>query len=182
MEREQAILEAFKENWQHARHVENERLSFTQFYAMIVGVAATVGLQNNDKTTAFLMLALAFFILFLSFLGLMLSHTWGKTFDSHMEKARRAAEALQISEYSFKHSGYTRFTWLLRTRFLFCYYYALVLSLSVAAITYILASSNLASAAFTGVCVFLTACYLSIPPMPRNQPTPLGERHPLSAD
>lgn len=134
------VLECLKENWQHARHVENERLSFTQFYAMIVGAVATILVQWSDRGPV-LVLALAAFLLLLSILGLLLTQKWGQTFDKHMERGRLAAERLGVVDYMAfpgqpgQYSGLGR---ILRTKYLFCYFYAAVIGVCIGMIFFTL--------------------------------------------
>jgi len=132
---ESGLLECFKENWQHARHVENERIGFTQFFAMIVGAAVTIAFQSSSGGPSRI-IALAIFIIFLALLGLLLTDRWGQTFDTHMGKAARAAERLGLTDYVVTPGQYRGLSWFFRTRYLFCYYYAVIIALASGAILY----------------------------------------------
>ena len=73
------------ENLNHARHVENERLTFTSIYiAMVIGAVAVVfGLENN-YVAFILCLALFFF----SLMAFQLNARWQGVFEEHMSKAK----------------------------------------------------------------------------------------------
>ncbi len=133
-----SIIECLKENWQHARHVENERLSFTQFYAMIVGAVVTILVQWSDRGPV-LVFALAAFLLLLSILGLLLAQKWGQTFDKHMERGRRAADRLGVTDFMVfpgQPDQYSMLGRALRTKNLFCYFYAAVIGVSTGVMVY----------------------------------------------
>lgn len=72
------------ENLNHARHVENERLTFTSIYiAMIIGAVAVVfGLENNVIAAIVSGLLAAF-----GFMSAQLNERWQGVFDDHMKKA-----------------------------------------------------------------------------------------------
>ena len=72
------------ENLNHARHVENERLTFTSIYiAMVIGaVAVLFGLQNNVIAAIVATLLTVF-----GFVSAQLNDRWQGVFDDHMKKA-----------------------------------------------------------------------------------------------
>lgn len=72
------------ENLNHARHVENERLTFTSIYiAMVIGAVAVVfGLDNNVIAAIVAGLLTAF-----GFMSAQLNDRWQGVFDDHMKKA-----------------------------------------------------------------------------------------------
>lgn len=87
-QREAHVIDYLKhcvsENLSHARHVENERLTFTSIYiAMVIGAVAVVfGLENNYVA--------AIVSVLLTIFGLMaaqLNARWQGVFDDHMKKA-----------------------------------------------------------------------------------------------
>lgn len=77
------------ENLNHARHVENERLTFTSIYiAMVIGAVAVVfGLENNY--VAFV-LCLALFGF--SLMAFYLNARWQGVFEEHMSKAKECQQ------------------------------------------------------------------------------------------
>lgn len=160
-ERDYGLLECFKENWQHARHVENERISFTQFFAMVVGAAVTIAFQNAQRGPL-LVTALAVFVFFLALLGLMLTNRWGQTFDTHMERASKAAERLGLTDYVVIPSKYYGLSKLRRTRYLFCYYYAVVIGLAAGTILYNTFYPDIAVSVGFSVVVFIMASAITV--------------------
>lgn len=72
------------ENLSHARHVENERLTFTSIYiAMVIGAVAVVfGLENNWIAAGVAALLTVFGIV-----SFHLNDRWQGVFDDHMSKA-----------------------------------------------------------------------------------------------
>ncbi len=79
----------FTENLNHARHVENERLTFTALYiAMLIGGVAVI--FDTDDAVAAGVLAAALTVL--AFLSVLLNQRWQGVFDAH----RLAAEKAQI--------------------------------------------------------------------------------------
>lgn len=72
------------ENLNHARHVENERLTFTSIYiAMVIGAVAVVfGLENNYVAAIVSALLTVF-----GYMAAQLNGRWQGVFDDHMKKA-----------------------------------------------------------------------------------------------
>lgn len=82
----------FTENLNHARHVENERLTFTALYiAMLIGGVAVI--FDTDDAVAAGVLAAALTVLAL--LSVLLNHRWQGVFDAHQEAAKKAQIQLQ---------------------------------------------------------------------------------------
>ena len=79
----------FSENLNHARHVENERLTFTSIYiAMVIGAVAVVfGLENNWVAFIVALLLTGFAVI-----ALILNHRWQGIFDKHKDKVKTCEE------------------------------------------------------------------------------------------
>lgn len=78
------ILECMKENLNHARHVENERLTFSTVYiAFLVGCFAVMGKLDTVKIYFLL------FILIVTILTLLLTIRWNNAFDRHLFYAKQ---------------------------------------------------------------------------------------------
>ena len=77
------------ENLNHARHVENERLSFTSIYTAIVVGSVAVLFALEDSTVA---LGLALFLAAVSILATRLNNRWQEVFDEHIDKAKACDE------------------------------------------------------------------------------------------
>ena len=78
------LKHSVSENLNHARHVENERLTFTSIYiAMVIGAVAVVfGLENNWIAAGVAALLTVFGIV-----SFHLNDRWQGVFDDHMSKA-----------------------------------------------------------------------------------------------
>ena len=77
------------ENLNHARHVENERLTFTSIYiAMVIGAVAVVfGLENNYVACIVSGALFGF-----SVMAFQLNARWQGVFDDHTRNAQRCQE------------------------------------------------------------------------------------------
>jgi len=82
--KESVDLEAFRQNWEQMRHVENQRLTFTLFYAAIVsGVLAFISQSSTgDYFTLFVILSV------ISFLGLVLCWRVSYSVELHNNNLR----------------------------------------------------------------------------------------------
>lgn len=68
IERAENLRRVYEQNWLHARHVENERLWFTNIYAVVM--AGSLALMSETG----LIWPLVSFLLILSFLGFFMCH------------------------------------------------------------------------------------------------------------
>ncbi|MBI4186527.1 MAG: hypothetical protein HY530_03350 [Chloroflexi bacterium] len=82
---DQTKLEAFRQNWEQIRHIENLRLSFTNFYALLVVavIAFVATTHNNEERHIFVFL----FLTILSLMGLFLCWRTRKTAYDHRRRA-----------------------------------------------------------------------------------------------
>jgi len=87
---EQAKLEAFRQNWEQMRHAENMRLTFTNFYALIVAAVLAFVSQRAQGDYSILFIVLAV----LSLLGLILCLRIKKALEDHRDKAQSLAGEL----------------------------------------------------------------------------------------
>lgn len=84
---EEQLLNFMIINIEHARHVENERLTFNSIYiAIIAGFFAFA----FNKTPIISVIS-AFLLLIVSMIGLLFTKRWSDVFDCHMEKAKEIA-------------------------------------------------------------------------------------------
>lgn len=96
------------ENLNHARHVENERLSFTSIYtAIVVGsVAVVFGLESTR--VAFVVAAL---LTGFGFLAMQLNGRWQEVFDKHLSKAadcdKQWRELIERDQSGYLFKNYT---------------------------------------------------------------------------
>ncbi|PNX47920.1 MAG: hypothetical protein BV456_10380 [Thermoplasmata archaeon M8B2D] len=97
------LRKIYEQYWLHARHVENERLWFTNIYAVIVaGFLAYLGVVENNNP---INLILIFFLLILSLFGYIITQAWNIPFVIFS----RLAEEIAICEWKLPEE-YRRFT------------------------------------------------------------------------
>ena len=129
------IKTCFSENLNHARHVENERLTFTSIYiALVVGAVAVVfGLENN-----WIAFSVAAVLTVLGMMAILLNMRWQEVFSRHMAQAKACEKAWreQVGEGECRyfdwethdpHKGYTR--WIFALLYLGIFAALLVLSI-----------------------------------------------------
>lgn len=140
--RHELLKSVYEQHWLHARHVENERLWFTNIFGMIVaGLLAFLSTVETTDLPLFAKLA-GSFIFILSILGYFLCLTWRAPFVEHTTLARQMAEQYpELKDYV----AYTRpetyriikVSWITAHQ-LFLYFYiviamcAVVLAISLA--------------------------------------------------
>lgn len=93
------LLTLLEQNWYHARHVENERLSFINVYGIVVagimGLINIVGFKNSNITTIIIL----FFLMIFSFLGIVTVYKLSSEFHNHMDKITHIVTTLGVKEY-----------------------------------------------------------------------------------
>lgn len=97
IEQAENLRRVYEQNWLHARHVENERLWFTNIYALVM--AASLALMSTKG----LILPLATFLLILSLLGFVMCHALRIAFIRHS----RTSDIILRWEWQLK--GYSVF-------------------------------------------------------------------------
>lgn len=89
------LRKVFEQHWLHGRHVENERLWFTNVYAILWGGSLAFMSQQGIST------ALAIFLLVLSYLGLLVCHSLRLAFIEHTRLAEIILrQEWQLTDYS----------------------------------------------------------------------------------
>lgn len=76
------LMECMKENLNHARHAENERLTFASIYMVLVAGVLTVTINqgSKDKPTTIMMLA---GVAMLGDIAICLTCKWNRVFEGH---------------------------------------------------------------------------------------------------
>ena len=87
------LTECMKENLAHARHVENERLTFNSiFLALAAGALAFANSLGSELAAiVYLSLVLA------GFLSILLTSRWNNTFNRHLYYAQECYKMIHIS-------------------------------------------------------------------------------------
>ena len=118
----------YEQHWLHARHVENERLWFTNIFGVIVaGLLAFLGTSEAANLALFAKFA-GPFILILAMLGYLLCLSWRAPFVEHTILANKLLGAdLWLKEYASYRPGYEGIKFFqISAHELFLYFYALM--------------------------------------------------------
>lgn len=121
---ENSVLEAMQQNWLHARHLENQRLTFTNLYAAIVAAVLAFMGQNGIERNVFLI----WFLLVFSVFGLMVVLKTNHEYGHHMQAVRKSAEILRLGDESGFPTAYRKgkSVWkIIRVRYAFLGFYIL---------------------------------------------------------
>ena len=126
----------YEQHWVHARHVENERLWFTNIFVVIMGaLLAILGsdmLKNNANEH--MVIVISSVGLVLSLLGYFLVVSWRAPFVEHTTLAIRMlqedGDLAKYAPYTSEHFAKLKFGWITAHE-LFLYFYALIFSISL---------------------------------------------------
>jgi hypothetical protein len=81
---DEMLPKVFEQNWEHARHVEIQRLNFTSIYGAIV--AGTLALGLREDTSLVQRIMLLFVLLIISIFGFFMTLKWNSEFRNHIKK------------------------------------------------------------------------------------------------
>ncbi len=103
----------FQQNWENVRHIKNERLTFTNIYAVIT--AGTLSLLNTVKGQGRAELFVLLFLWFFSIIGLLTS----LRLKDELEECLRNIENLLVTLglEAFMSMGVTRKAWMRYPKF-----------------------------------------------------------------
>lgn len=79
------LTEMMKENLNHARHVENERLTFNSIFLALVAGALAFANSFNSEAALFIYIAMTF----AGFLSMLLTARWNNAFSRHIYFAQQ---------------------------------------------------------------------------------------------
>lgn len=111
--KKEMLLELMSMNLEHARHVENERLSFNSIYIAVVAGFFALAFDFDSPLLTLFFIGILFII---SLIGILFTKRWCDVFDGHMDKASEIALQLYGAEehdasepplnkyYYFKHN------------------------------------------------------------------------------
>lgn len=91
---DEALIAAFNQNWQHARHSENQRFLFASVYAAIVAGSLAV----VDKSSPTDIITLGIFLLALTVPGIVVTIKTGLVFHHFKAHAQRISRELAIEK------------------------------------------------------------------------------------
>jgi len=138
--RQELLKSIYEQHWLHARHVENERLWFTNIFALIVaGLVAFLGTVKDKELLSLFAIYAGGFIFILSILGYFLCLTWRAPFVEHTTLARKMVEDSLLKRYGHSADEVYRkikIGWI-SAHELFLYFYALMAGAALFLLLYI---------------------------------------------
>lgn len=102
--RHELLKSIYEQHWLHARHLENERLWFTNIYVLITG--GLLAYTFNSNGAHFWPWPILLIVFILSLAGLFMSHSLGIPFYYHS----RMADIIQIKEWHLPYHYFYRKT------------------------------------------------------------------------
>ena len=118
--------ELYREYWQHARHSEWQRLTFTASYSIAMGIA--LGFVSNQGIVSAESIPIMVFFAGLSFAGFLLVHSWAIAFVTYSRLTDIIAQKIwKIPEHLTPKIVRTRF-FALDSRHIFSIFYAFLTS------------------------------------------------------
>ena len=81
------LMTCFEQNLEHARHVENERLTFNSIYMALVGGVLAFVYSTEVKYVLF-SVGVTCLLIVTGFIAMLLTKRWDNTFDRHIEFAK----------------------------------------------------------------------------------------------
>jgi len=118
-----SVEELYRQNWEHVRHVENERLSFTSVYFVIL--AATVAFLSQARPSSVFAAALLVLISVLSAIGALISFRLKADMEAHGDRLKQIASESQFPQY-FTFGAQSGWTTQIKLRALFPLMYTLL--------------------------------------------------------
>ena len=89
----QFLMSSFTENLNHARHVENERLTFNSIYMAIIAGALAVAVSIG-REYRILTIGIVALLKIIVLIAMALTKKWDNTFDRHIEYAKNCYRVL----------------------------------------------------------------------------------------
>jgi len=136
--RQELLKSIYEQHWLHARHVENERLWFTNIFVLIVaGLLAFLGTTDKQLLPLFA-LFIGGFIFILSMLGYLLCLTWRAPFLEHTTLARKMLEDSLLEGYvPYTTKAFKKLKGRITAHKLFLHFYALMAGGGLSLILYV---------------------------------------------
>ena len=135
------IFEAvFSQNWDNARHIKSERISFMNAYSVIC--AGVLALLQTIQAGELIRIALLFFMTLFSLIGVLTSLRLKSELEECLEKIEAMTVQAKVSQFvalgqlEGKPSRYPRFRWI------FPIFYAMTTAGFIALIVYRLVTSQ----------------------------------------
>lgn len=135
-----ALLVVFQQHWENARHIKNERLSFTNIYAIVV--AGVLSLLHSVKGEVVLELALHIFLCSFSAIGLLTSLRLKAELEECLRNIEKVVTALQFERFMPIVDARGDLTRYPKFRWLFPVFYAIALGCFFALLAYRLSAGH----------------------------------------
>jgi hypothetical protein len=116
------LLAIFQQSWENVRHIKNERMMFTNIYAIIT--AGVLSLLNTVRGHWNLETLLIGFLLFLSVIGLLSSLRLKAELDECLINIERLLESVDLEEFMAMGKGARGQMRLPKFRWLFPLFYS----------------------------------------------------------
>lgn len=125
------LVSVFEHNCDHARHVENERLWYTNIY--VLTVAGILAFVIKPEVDFFLKIICLFFLLVISMLGFFMSFRLKADFDDFLSKMR---ETIKLAEIKIQNKDLsqlvgigaeTGWTTKVKLRWIFVFFYVFMM-------------------------------------------------------
>lgn len=157
---EKVLIEAFKQNWLHFRHVEKERLQFTYVYSILIIAILTLlarsGLNIFRDADSYSCSLVGFTVL-LSFLGYFYILRANYVLSKYIKKIERITSDFNLMDYMALPSE-TGMWKIIKVRYIFEMLYSIMLIVWSAAFLYmIFGNTNLVIPVWTVLIIFLIA-------------------------
>jgi hypothetical protein len=166
------IEKVYEQYWLHARHQENQRLWFTNIYAVIVaGILAYLGaiykLGNGNNSTFFISAIILFiFLTILSIFGYLITLAWNIPFVIYS----RLAEEISIKKWNLD-PEFRRFTkykkgynfnkprWM-RASDIFVAFYSLMTGVSISFFSYLFFNLDRVYVSLILIIIWISMCFI----------------------
>lgn len=129
-----ALLVVFQQHWENARHIKNERLSFTNIYAIVV--AGILSLLHSVKGEVVLELALHIFLCSFSAIGLLTSLRLKAELEECLRNIEKVVTALGLEHFMPVVDARGALTRYPKFRWLFPIFYSMALGCFLALLAY----------------------------------------------
>jgi hypothetical protein len=110
------FVAVFRDNWENARHIKSERISFMNAYSLIA--AGVLAFLENVRTSELMRIAVLFFMVLFSGIGLLISLRLKAELEECLAKIEAMSAQANMVEFvahgqlQGKSSRYPRFRWM----------------------------------------------------------------------
>ena len=134
-----SISDLYTQNWEHVRHVENERLNFTSFYFVILAaMIAYISQAQPTKTFTIILLGL---MTIMSIIGALMSFRLKADMEAHGNCLRSLVETSPYKRF-FTFGAETGWTTHIKIRTLFPIIYSIFVVCFIVSIIFVLFPLN----------------------------------------